>query len=242
MKFFVSSGRDRLALGVLSGLATASAIALLGAQSAMAQSSPSVQRGAQVFNANCQVCHGVYAQGRMGPPLLPLPSEIAEAPRAAIVGELSGLVRSGIPGRMPRFEQSQVSDQDVGALVDWFLFENQQPRAGRSFYEALEPATNTQSSDTMTYVAATHHTISLGFKQFYDQNGGAARFGNPLTEEYSGYSEVDGTPATMQLFERARFQLINGEVRLSDIGAAELELRTHFFDMGDAGGGPPPGR
>jgi len=39
----------------------------------------------------------------MGPPLLPLPPEIAQAPRDAIVGELSGLVRSGIPGHMPRF-------------------------------------------------------------------------------------------------------------------------------------------
>jgi len=92
----------------------------------------------------------------------------------------------------------------------------------------------------VTYVAATHHTISLGFKQFYDQNGGAARFGNPLTEEYSGFNEVDGTPATMQLFERARFELVSGEVRLSEIGAAELELRTHFFNLSE--GGPPPGR
>jgi len=38
---------------------------LIGAQSALAQQSPSVQRGAHVFNDNCQICHGVYAQGRM---------------------------------------------------------------------------------------------------------------------------------------------------------------------------------
>jgi mono/diheme cytochrome c family protein len=221
---------------------TVSAVATggVGLQVASAQSNPSVARGAQVFNQNCQICHGVYAQGRMGPPLLPLPPEISSQPRDALVPELAGLVRGGIPGRMPRFEPGQVSDADVGALVDWFLFENSQPRAGRSFYEALEPATNTQSSDAITYVPATKHTISLGFKQFYDQNGGNARFGNPLTEEYSGFSEIDGTPRTMQLFERARFEYANGQVQLSQIGAAEAELRQHFFilDQAEGRGGP----
>jgi mono/diheme cytochrome c family protein len=222
-------------LALVSALAVT--LALITVEPAAAQSSPSVQRGAQVFNANCQVCHGVYAQGRMGPPLLPLPPEIAQAPRDALIGELTGLIRSGIPGRMPRFEQGQVADQDVGALVDWFLFQNNQPRAGRSFYEALAPATTTQSSDNVTYVAATKHTISFGFKQFYDAQGGAARFGNPLTEEYAGYSEVDGSLHTMQLFEKARFELVSGDVQLSTNGAAELELRTHFFSLGE--GGPP---
>ena len=212
---------------------------LIGAQSALAQQSPSVQRGAHVFNDNCQICYGVYAQGRMGPPLLPLPQEIASQPRTALIPELTGLVRSGIPGRMPRFETGQVSDEDVGALVDWFLFMNGQPRQGPSFYEALAPATTTQSSDTVTYVAATKHTISGAFKQFYDQQGGAARFGNPLTEQYAGFSEVDATPLTLQLFERARFESVNGEVRLSQIGSAELDLRTHF--LGEEGpGGPMP--
>jgi cytochrome c5 len=211
--------------------------AVVGVGSALAQHGPSVERGAHVFNDNCQICHGVYAQGRMGPPLLPLPQDIATAPRSALIPDLTGLVRSGIPGRMPRFEPGQVSDDDVGALVDWFLFMNSQPRPGPSFYEALAPAKTTQSSDTVTYVAATQHTISGAFKQFYDQQGGAARFGNPLTEEYAGFSELDATPLTLQLFERARLEFVNGEVRLSQIGSAEMELRTHFF--GEEPGGPP---
>jgi len=206
--------------------------AVVGVQTTLAQQGPSVARGARVFNDNCQICHGVYAQGRMGPPLLPLPQEIATAPRTALIPELTGLVRSGIPGHMPRFETGQVSDDDVGALVDWFLFMNSQPRPGRSFYEALAPATTTQSSDTVTYVAATKHTIAGAFKQFYDQQGGAGRLGNPLTEEYAGFSELDATPLTLQLFERARLEFVNGEVRLSQIGGAELELRTHFIGEG----------
>ena len=212
-------------------------LALAGVASVVgvaAQASPSVHRGAQVFDANCQICHGAYAQGRMGPPLLPLPPEVAAVPRDGLVTELTGLVRGGIPGRMPRFEPGQVSDQDVGALVDWFLFMNGQPRGERSFYEALAPATSTQSSDSVTYVAATRHTISGVFKRFYDEHGGAATFGNPLTEEYGGFSEIDAQPRTMQLFERARFerQAANNEVTLSVSGAAELELRTHFVGPG----------
>ena len=222
------------AIGLLLLLVTT---AVIGVQSALAQQSPGVARGAHVFNDNCQICHGVYAQGRMGPPLLPLPQEVASEPRSALIPELTGLVRGGIPGRMPHFEPSQVSDDDVGALVDWFLFMNSQPRPGRSFYEALAPATTTQSSDTVTYVAATKHAISGAFKQFYDQQGGAARFGNPLTEEYAGFSELDATPLTLQLFERARLEFVNGEVRLSQIGGAEMELRTHFGAPGP--GGPP---
>jgi mono/diheme cytochrome c family protein len=242
LSFAVRVGSSPRRLALLAG--GAALLLLASASTGFAQSAPnpSVARGAQVFNNNCQICHGVYAQGRMGPPLLPLPPEIANAPRSALVPELTGLIRSGIPGRMPRFETAQVSDDDAAALVDWFIFANSQPRVGRSFYEALAPATATQSSDNVTYVAATRHTISFGFKQFYDAQCGAARFGNPLTEEYSGYSEVDGTPHTMQLFERARFELNGGEVRLSTIGAAELDLRTHFLgEEGPAPGGPPPG-
>ena len=85
----------------------------------------------------------------------------------------------------------------------------------------------------MTYVAATKHSISGAFKRFYDQQGGAARFGNPLTEEYAVFSELDATPLRLQLFERARFESVNGEVRLSQVGSAEMELRTHFLGEGD---------
>ena len=227
--------RVRMGVGMLMLVLSAAGV---GTQLASAQQDPSVQRGAQVFNNNCQICHGVYAQGRMGPPLLPLPQEIASQPRTALIPELTGLVRGGIPGRMPRFEDGQVTDDDVGALVDWFLFMNNQPRQGPSFYESLAPANTAASSDTVTYVAATKHTISGAFKQFYDQQGGAARFGNPLTEQYAGFSELDATPMTLQLFERARFESVNGEVRLSQIGSAEMDLRTHF--LGEGPGGPMP--
>jgi hypothetical protein len=77
------------------------------------------------------------------------------------------------------------------------------------------------------------HSISFAFKRFYDEHGGAAMFGNPLTEEYSAFSEIEGQPRTMQLFERARFEFDpRGDVTLSVAGAAELDLRTHFVSPG----------
>jgi hypothetical protein len=232
--------RSMVGVGVfMVGLISATVVGV--APAAAQQATPSVMRGSQVFNDNCQICHGVYAQGRMGPPLLPLPPFITSLPRDAIVADLSGLVRGGIPGRMPGFVPGQVSDSDVGALVDWFLFINSLPRSGgRSFYEALAPATSTESNANRTYVAATRHSISFAFKRFYEQNGGAAAFGNPLTEEYSGFSEVNGEPRVMQLFERARFEFHPGQtedVRYSVVGSAELNLRMHF--LGEGPGGPP---
>jgi hypothetical protein len=41
----------------------------------------------------------------------------------------------------------------------------------------------------------------------------------------------------LQLFERARLEFVNGEVGLSQIGGAEMDLRTHF--VGEGPGGPP---
>ena len=183
--------RWRVFAFTLSAVATGS----VGLQVASAQSNPSV--AARRGGLQLRIVGSVTASTRRAAwarHCFRYRRKSAVEPRDALVRELAGLVRGGVPGRMPRFEPGQVSDSDIGALVDWFLFENSQPRAGRSFYEALGPATNTQSSDTVTYVAATKHTISLGFKQFYDQNGGAERFGNPLSEEYRAYSEIDGTP------------------------------------------------
>src|SRR5688572_16869763 len=92
--------RSMVGTGVfLLGLMLAGVVGV--APAAAQQATPSVMRGGQVFNDNCQVCHGVYAQGRMGPPLLPLPPFITSLPREAIAADLTGLVRGGIPGRMP---------------------------------------------------------------------------------------------------------------------------------------------
>lgn len=224
---------------------------LLGvAQSKGAFAAPSAQgvmAGAQVFQQNCSVCHGINAQGRLGPPLLPLPPEIAEAPRDAIVEELTQLVRSGIPGAMPRFTPNQVSDADVESLVDWFLATNELVPEGSSFYEALAPVEPVEDSAFVRYFPQTGHTISYAFKAYWERHGGAERFGYPLTEEFVGFSPLDGQPYTMQVFENAQlvyYPDLAGtpdEVSLLPLGSIEVDLRTHFLFVGGGPGGGPGG-
>ena len=55
-----------------------------------------------------------------------------------------------------------------------------------------------RSSDTYVYVKETKHSISNGFKTWWDMTGGTAYLGNPLTQEYA----LKGT--TYQVFERGQ--------------------------------------
>ncbi len=62
----------------------------------------------------------------------------------------------------------------------------------------------TQDSATRRYVPETGHTVSNGFKAFWEATGEAAYLGNPLTEEYT----VKG--ATYQVFERGQLAWTEG--------------------------------
>lgn len=70
---------------------------------------------------------------------------------------------------------------------------------------------------------------SLGgaFRTFYQRNGGTAIFGLPLTGEYKELLS-DGRQHIVQWFERARYELWGGEVRLTLVGSllAPPQLRT----------------
>ncbi|HEU5424588.1 MAG TPA: L,D-transpeptidase [Nitrolancea sp.] len=59
---------------------------------------------------------------------------------------------------------------------------------------------NAQSDDNCTYFPQTGHRLCFGFRAYWQQNGGLAIFGYPLSEEFqeNGY--------TVQYFERARFE------------------------------------
>ncbi len=62
------------------------------------------------------------------------------------------------------------------------------------------------------YFEETKHNITHGFRSYWHANGGLARFGYPLTEEFveNGVS--------VQYFERARFEFRDGRVVLGSIG------------------------
>lgn len=49
------------------------------------------------------------------------------------------------------------------------------------------------------------HTLNSSFKLAWEQ-GGLARYGYPISEEFAEISPIDGKPYTTQYFERARFE------------------------------------
>ena len=59
-------------------------------------------------------------------------------------------------------------------------------------------AASVPDDGSVLYIEATQHTISGGFRSFWERTGGEAYLGNPLTEEYS----LNGT--TYQVFERGQ--------------------------------------
>ncbi len=68
--------------------------------------------------------------------------------------------------------------------------------ADRSFPK-VDPV---QDNDNRRYFPETGHTISLGFKDFWEANGGLAAFGYPISEEFTENGR------TVQYFQRARFE------------------------------------
>jgi len=92
------------------------------------------------------------------------------------------------------------------------------------------PATPVQNSQ-FQYFPQTGHNLGFGFKAYWEQHGGLAIFGYPLSEEISEISPTDGKPYTVQYFERNRFEYhpeVKGtpfEVELGLLGSETLNNR-----------------
>ena len=50
------------------------------------------------------------------------------------------------------------------------------------------------------------HTLQGPFLKFWQENGGLAIFGYPISEEFPEVSATDGKTYTVQYFERNRFE------------------------------------
>ena len=225
-----------VALAASLGMAALAAACYVGGAGGVA-AQQGAARGAVVYQNNCQVCHGVNAQGRIGPPLNEIPPEVRQLPRPGVVQELTGLVRNGIPGAMPRFVPEQLSDADIAALTDYLLdtVPTTKP-AGPGYYEALQPVSPMASTADRTYFPQTQHSVAGAFKRFHEANGGVRIFGYPITEEYMMTTDT-GEVIMAQDFERARFESRPGKeatgVELGLIGAEWRSLRTHFLEGGE---------
>lgn len=89
------------------------------------------------------------------------------------------------------------------------------------------------------YFTETGHNLQNGFKQFWDANGGLARFGYPLTEEFTERNPADDRMYTVQYFERARFEW-HPETSSVALGKIGQEAFNANGKPGGAGIDPPP--
>jgi spore germination protein len=62
------------------------------------------------------------------------------------------------------------------------------------------------STPDRIYFPQTGHSLAYGFLSYWLNNGGLARFGYPVTEEFDEMNTADGKIYTVQYFERARFE------------------------------------
>lgn len=101
-----------------------------------------------------------------------------------------------------------VSKFGLGGLALWRL--GQEDTDVWKVIAALKnPASKVPPFDSTTdriYFPQTGHSLAYGFLYYWLNNGGLARFGYPITEEFDELNPADGKIYTVQYFERARFE------------------------------------
>ena len=78
----------------------------------------------------------------------------------------------------------------------------------RAHRRAVRPRRRSPGANTATrvYFAQTGHTLGGRFLSYWQQYGGLAMFGYPLSEQFQEVATTDGKTYTVQYFERARFE------------------------------------
>jgi Sporulation and spore germination len=70
----------------------------------------------------------------------------------------------------------------------------------------FQPIAPFMSTVDTRFFPETGHSLSVGFKQFWEQNGGLPIFGYPISEAFPAQSPINGQWYSVQYFERARFE------------------------------------
>jgi LPXTG-site transpeptidase (sortase) family protein len=79
--------------------------------------------------------------------------------------------------------------------------------AGRQTEPPFVPVGRAAVAADATFFDATKHTLGGDFRSFYNQFGGRAIFGYPISESFQEVDQPSGQPHAVQYFERARFEL-----------------------------------
>jgi hypothetical protein len=96
-----------------------------------------------------------------------------------------------------------------------------------------------------TYFAQTKHTVGGAFLAYWQQHGGLAQQGYPISDEFTELSDTNGQPYRVQYFERAVFEMhpenqAPYNVLLTLLGTWRSgQLYANGFPGGFAAGAPP---
>ncbi len=105
-----------------------------------------------------------------------------------------------------------------------------------SITDTLPSARQPQTASTpdQNYFFQTGHTLSYGFKYFWEHGGGLPVFGFPLTQEFTELNPDNSQNYTVQYFERQRYEYhpeFKGtpyETELGRLGAADALQRNLY--------------
>jgi hypothetical protein len=77
---------------------------------------------------------------------------------------------------------------------------------GRDSEAAFQPPDECKPGQERDCFSETGHSLAYGFRDFWYEHGGLARFGFPISEEFPEMNPDTGEIHTVQYFERARFE------------------------------------
>lgn len=78
--------------------------------------------------------------------------------------------------------------------------------AGRESEPAFAPIGGSPDTADRRFFPETGHSLSGGFKRYWDEHGGVRVIGFPISEEFTERNSDTGQEYTVQYFERARFE------------------------------------
>ncbi|MDI3339611.1 MAG: S8 family serine peptidase [Sphaerobacter sp.] len=80
------------------------------------------------------------------------------------------------------------------------------PVAPVAAHPAFAPIPPVDATPDRVYFPETGHSLSFGFKRYWEEHGGLGAFGYPISEEFTELDPATGAAYTVQYFERARFE------------------------------------
>lgn len=108
----------------------------------------------------------------------------------------------------------------------------------KSKYPAGNP-TQEPNSSVPGYFPLTHHSATGRFLTYWQQHGGLAQQGYPITEEFNEVSDLNGRSYQVQYFERAVFEYHPDNQPPNDVLLSQLGT-FRYKDKYQAGAPPPP--